>query len=86
VTRGRRAIFDRFKNVFQTTGPASAYTISTLEVWLVDDLAYETGNFSGKVQPKGQAPESFSGKYVTVWKRQSDGSWKIYVDFGVPKD
>jgi len=24
------------------------------------------------------------GKYVTVWKKQGDGSWKIYGDIGTP--
>ena len=24
------------------------------------------------------------GQYVTVWKRQLDGSWKLSMDMGVP--
>jgi hypothetical protein len=26
------------------------------------------------------------GRYVTIWRRQSDGTWKIIVDMGVPKN
>ena len=85
VIRGRKAIHDRFAENFKASGPALDFTIATLEVWLVDDLAYETGNYTLKLQPKGKDVASFAGKYVTIWKRQRDGSWKIWVDFGVPE-
>ena len=84
VIRGRKAIHDRFADGFKTNGPALDFTITTLEVWLVDDLAYESGNYTLKLQPKGKDTSSFAGKYVTIWKRQRDGAWKIWVDFGVP--
>ena len=85
VIRGRKAIHDRFADGFKTNGPALDFTITTLEVWLVDDLAYESGNYTLKLQPKGKDTSSFAGKYVTIWKRQRDGAWKIWVDFGVPE-
>jgi uncharacterized protein (TIGR02246 family) len=85
VIRGRKAIHDRFADGFKTNGPALDFTITTLEIWLVDDLAYESGNYTLKLQPKGKEVSSFAGKYVTIWKRQRDGAWKIWVDFGVPE-
>jgi uncharacterized protein (TIGR02246 family) len=85
VIRGRKAIHDRFADGFKTNGPALDFTITTLEVWLVDDLAYESGNYTLKLQPKGKDVASYAGKYVTIWKRQRDGGWKIWVDFGVPE-
>lgn len=85
VIRGRKAIHDRFADGFKTNGPALDFTITTLEVWLVDDLAYDSGNYTLKLQPKGKDVASFAGKYVTIWKRQHDASWKIWVDFGVPE-
>src|ERR1700674_5486506 len=85
VVRGRQAIHDRFADGFKTNGPALDFTITTLEVWLVDDLAYESGNYTLKLQPKGKEVSGFAGKYVTIWKRQRDRGWKIWVDFGVPE-
>ena len=41
------------------------------------DLAYATGTF--RLTPKG-APKPMEGKWVTVNKKQSDGSWKMLVD------
>ena len=61
VIRGRKAIRDRFAEGFKTNGPALDFTITTLEVWLVDDLAYESGNYTLKLQPKGKDTSSFAG-------------------------
>jgi uncharacterized protein (TIGR02246 family) len=41
----------------------------------------ETGKATADIQPAGQAtatPETY--KYVVVWKKQKDGSWKIIRD------
>lgn len=37
------------------------------------NLAYEIGQCSG----------SYKGKYVLVWKKESDGNWKIYIDSNI---
>jgi len=36
--------------------------------------------------PTGKPSATNTGRYVTIWSRQIDGSWKIVVDFGVPSD
>src|SRR5262245_42127170 len=43
------------------------------------DLGYTTGPYESK--PPGQA--SSFGHYVTLWKKQKDGRWKIAVDYGI---
>ena len=46
------------------------------------DLAYARGHFSEKYQdPKSKQIVSDSGSYVTVYKKQVDGSWKAVEDF-----
>ena len=46
------------------------------------DLGYTVGTWqlTGK-SPKGD-PVSMTGKYMTVWKKQTDGSWKVVADMG----
>lgn len=85
VTRGRKRIEEQTAARMLRTGAAIDYTIKTVEIWLVDDLAYETGKYTLKFQPKNKLAIEDAGKYVTIWQRQPDGSWKIHADFGVPE-
>ena len=51
---------------------------STVDV--AGDFAIETGAYEMTVTEPGKKPIPDKGKYVTVWKKQGDGSWKIYRD------
>ena len=82
--KGPEQIFQRQKTVMEGAGKGVKATVTTVDLWLDGDLAYETGKYSYKFQEKGQ-PVTEEGRYVTIWKRQSDGSWKIASDMGVPK-
>lgn len=53
---------------------------NTTSVDVGGDFAIETGTYEMTVTPKGGKPAPDKGKYVTVWKKQADGSWKIYRD------
>jgi uncharacterized protein (TIGR02246 family) len=44
------------------------------------DIAYEVGEYTATMHMPGMAPAPDKGKFVTVWKRQADGTWKIVVD------
>ncbi len=83
--KGPQQIFERQKVVMEGAGKGVKSTVTTVDVWLDGETAYETGKYSYKYQEKGK-PVSEEGRYVTVWKRQSDGSWKIIIDMGVPKE
>jgi uncharacterized protein (TIGR02246 family) len=56
------------------------FSLKVDDVTLGGDLAVETGNYEMTVQPKGGKEMKDKGKYVVVWKRQADGSWKIIRD------
>jgi ketosteroid isomerase-like protein len=44
------------------------------------ELGYTSGTYQMAFNdPSGKAI-SDTGKYVTVWKKQSDGSWKVLLD------
>lgn len=78
-------ILERQKVAMAGAGKGVKATVTTADLWLDGDTAYETGKYSYKFQEKGQ-PVTEEGRYVTLWKRQSDGSWKIIMDMGVPKE
>ena len=54
--------------------------LGTEDVIIDGDLAVETGTYEWTVVPMGGKEIKDKGKYMTVWKRQSDGSWKIVRD------
>jgi len=49
-------------------------------VELIGDHAIELGNYTLVVQPPGRGEMTDRGKYMVVWKRQADGTWKLYLD------
>jgi len=54
---------------------------TTGDVMVSGDMAVETGTFTWTLQSKtGGADIKDQGKYLTVWKRQADGSWKAVRD------
>ena len=55
--------------------------ITSEETWVAGNLAFSRGTFTRSVTPKaGGNTAVFDGKYLTVLKRQADGSWKIFRD------
>ena len=46
------------------------------------DLGYTFGKWEFIVKQQGGRDTSYYGVYVTVWKKQSDGSWKFVLDEG----
>jgi ketosteroid isomerase-like protein len=46
------------------------------------DLGYTWGTYEFRPRGAGGQSETRHGKYVTVWKKQRDGSWKFVVDTG----
>jgi uncharacterized protein (TIGR02246 family) len=83
--KGPRQIFERMKTVMEAAGKGVKATVTTVDLWLDGDTAFETGKYTYTSQEKGQ-PVTDRGRYVTIWRQQSDGSWKIIMDMGVPKN
>jgi len=47
------------------------------------DLGYTYGNYEFITMDSLQKESKTYGNYVTIWKRQADGSWKYVLDGGV---
>jgi uncharacterized protein (TIGR02246 family) len=85
VVRGRRRILELVKASMRRLGPGVELTVKTTGVWLDGDTAYESGKSVYKYTEKGQ-PKTFEVLFVTIWKRQRGGAWKVYVDMPVPRE
>ena len=58
--------------------------LTTLEVGVVGDMAYEVGKNRLKVQRGEEAPVVRTGRYLVVWRQGTDGRWRIQADCPIP--
>ena len=69
------------------TDPKFSLDLKTAKVDVSkDDLAYSQGTYSVKfTDPKTKKLMAETGRYVEVYKKQPDGSWKIVQDINSPE-
>jgi ketosteroid isomerase-like protein len=82
-------VASRFSNVKKRPCKAlhapSRSPVVTVKIWLDGESAYETGKYKYEYAEKGK-PTTEEGRYVTIWKRQDDSSWKLSMDMAVPEN
>ncbi len=52
------------------------------EVSKSGDMGYTYGTAETRFTDKDGKPQIRYGKYMTVWKKQRDGTWKVILDMG----
>jgi len=72
----RKHLSEGSENAVLTWAPLKAEVASSA------DLGYTYGTSEYKSKGEDGKPAVHYGKYVTVWKKQADGSWKFIVDIG----
>ena len=72
---GREAIRKTFAQMMTAPGFALSWTAAKAEVGAGGDIGHTAGTYELKM---GGVTEK--GKYVTAWKKQADGSWKVTDD------
>jgi len=60
--------------------PISAFDVKVVSVDGGEDIAYIAGIYIMTITPPGGKPIVDTGKYLTVSRRQPDGSWPIVAD------
>jgi ketosteroid isomerase-like protein len=60
--------------------PSTDFKVEILQVDGAGNIAYVYGTYTMVFTVPGGKPETDKGKYVEVWKRQADGSWKVILD------
>jgi uncharacterized protein (TIGR02246 family) len=82
VADGSTAIRQTYTNALADNYFAVSFASDKIDVADSGDLAYSRGHFTEKYQdPKTHQVVSDSGSYVTVYRKQDDGSWKAVADF-----
>jgi ketosteroid isomerase-like protein len=77
---GKQSIRKWVSELMATPGFAMSWQPTKVETSRGGDLAYTVGTYQLTMNdPKGK-PVADRGKYVTVWKKQPDGRWKMVAD------
>ncbi|MBI2963625.1 MAG: SgcJ/EcaC family oxidoreductase [Deltaproteobacteria bacterium] len=78
MIRGNAGVEDFWKASF-AAGVKTA-SLDTIDVEQAGDVAVETGTYAMTVAPEGKEAQTATGKYVVMWKRVKDGTWKLHRD------
>lgn len=46
------------------------------------DMGYTWGHFDGRSKDANGNPVTTSGRYMTIWRKEPDGKWKVVLDAG----
>src|SRR5205823_2159477 len=80
--RGKDAVWNAWADFFAPGGPTLTWAPSKGEVIGAGEIGYTTGQAVLRAPgPDGKITERHT-QYITVWKKQGDGSWKVVFDTG----
>lgn len=80
ILEGKDAIHKGWQQMLGAPGPGLSFATSGVEVARSGDIAWEHGKYEFATADKKGIVSIEKGKYVTVWKKQPDGSWKVAAD------
>ena len=80
IAEGGEAAGAVFQGMFGLPGFGLTWQPTKAEVASSGDMGYTIGTYELKFDGPDGTPVVDNGKYMTVWKKQADGSWKVAVD------
>jgi ketosteroid isomerase-like protein len=79
ILTGRAAIRTSLADAFGRSDLSISWRADNAAVASSGDLGYTSGKNRVSFGPKSKTLP-IVGKYVTVWKRQADGTWRVVLD------
>ena len=60
--------------------PGFALSFAPTKIDVAGDRAYEIGDYQLTLNDKSGKPQTTKAKYIVIWGRQPDGTWKALLD------
>src|SRR5207302_5853137 len=79
IANGKNQIHDFWQHIMSSPGFNLHFEPTKIEVARSGDMAFEIGTAELTMNDASGTPQTVSGKYVVVWKKQR-GSWKAAAD------
>lgn len=80
IATGKEAIRGLLSQSIAIPGLTLSAQTTKVEVGGSGDLAYSLGLYEATVNDPQGKPITCDGKFVVVWRKQPDGSWKVVAD------
>jgi ketosteroid isomerase-like protein len=80
IATGPEAIRALFAGFYALPGMTIHWQLSGVEAARSGELAYSHGTYQLTFSDPKRRPVTDHGKYVTVWRKQADSSWKVVLD------
>ncbi len=74
------AVRKAWEELLEAPGAAIKWTSAKVEVAKSGEIGYVRGTYEQTMNNPGGEPVTERGKYVEIFKKQADGSWKCAVD------
>ena len=84
VARGRNAVSKVWLPFFTDRTLFLKWYPTQVEVSSSGDLGYTIGEYERIGKDASGSSATVTGNYVSIWRKQPDGRWKIVLDIGTP--
>ncbi len=82
---GRTAIEQLMRDRFEKTGPVRRVSLAQDGTIAVGSMIYEWGHADIELAHDGRGTATAHGRYLTVWRRDSEGRWRIIRNLSLPE-
>jgi ketosteroid isomerase-like protein len=83
LAKGRKAVHDLTAPFLNDPGVTFTWEPEQAEASAGGDMGWTVGSYRVQATGADGQPMERTGRYVTVWQRQADGSWKVALDADV---
>lgn len=84
LNNGRPAVQGRSNIALAATWNAKDYQLTWIpqgaQMGPSNDMGFTWGSYQGRSKDKNGQPVVTAGRYITVWRKQADGNWKVAMD------
>jgi ketosteroid isomerase-like protein len=80
IVKGKSSIKQEWQHIFQIPDFSNKSSLTKIEISKDGSMAYTMGSYLAIMQGEDGNSVQEPGKWVTIWKKQSDGQWLIIVD------
>jgi len=80
IVVGKSAIRKEWQHILNIPDFQNKSALTKIEVASGGDMAYSMGTYLATMLGEDGKPATEPGKWLSVWKRQTDGSWHIVAD------